>query len=73
MKCDCAEQLAFALDYIKKEEKGLVIYLQQEGRGIGISNKIAAYALQEVRTEFYLVSQFGYVSKDTTLCKQTRL
>ena len=73
MKCDCAEQLAFALDYIKKEGKGLVIYLQQEGRGIGISNKIAAYALQEVRTEFYLVSQFGYVSKDTTPCKQTRL
>jgi len=47
MKCDCAEQLSLALDYIKKEGRGLVIYLQQEGRGIGISNKIAAYALQE--------------------------
>lgn len=45
-KCDCKEQLEFAKKYIK-ENGGVVIYLQQEGRGIGLANKIAAYNLQE--------------------------
>ncbi|MCI6618361.1 MAG: bifunctional 3,4-dihydroxy-2-butanone-4-phosphate synthase/GTP cyclohydrolase II [Prevotella sp.] len=46
-RCDCGEQLHKAMEMIDKEGKGVVIYMQQEGRGIGLMNKIAAYKLQE--------------------------
>lgn len=46
-RCDCGQQLHKSMEMIEKEGKGVLIYMQQEGRGIGLMNKIAAYKLQE--------------------------
>src|SRR6185295_5580840 len=53
LRCDCGDQLSAAMKAIEKEGKGVVLYMQQEGRGIGLLNKLKAYQLQEQGMDTY--------------------
>lgn len=57
LRCDCGEQLDEALKQIEAEGKGVLIYMQQEGRGIGLLNKLKAYKLQEEGLDTYQANE----------------
>ena len=53
LRCDCGDQLKKALEMIEKEGRGVLVYMQQEGRGIGLTNKIKAYMFQDRGVDTY--------------------